>query len=292
MKRIVILVVAICCAAASTALADATMASAQQALKDQGFYYGEITGQKDADTTAAIRRYQIRNGLKITGDLSAETLKSLRIGGSSAPAGRPAPAPSATPRPAVPPPAPRATPDEEYDGSDLRADPDDDIDLEGSAPTTVDPRLRTMPPQQGYGPRVGEYEPRRFAVFDGTPYEIAPPEVQRDVIARAQSILARQGLYRTVVDGVYGPGTQFAVRAYQMRMGLEPTGAFDMETLASLDLLPRPQRRFDRRRVWPPPLIRGIFGERIYTPRVAAPRPATGLLFRGEQTAAQRTRYR
>ena len=42
---------------------DASISSVQQSLKDQGFYYGEITGKKDADTTAAIRRYQIRNGL-------------------------------------------------------------------------------------------------------------------------------------------------------------------------------------------------------------------------------------
>ena len=28
----------------------------QQALKDQGFYYGEITGDTNANLTAAIRR--------------------------------------------------------------------------------------------------------------------------------------------------------------------------------------------------------------------------------------------
>ena len=49
--------------------ADQTIERAQQALKDQGFYYGEITGDKsNADTTAAIRRYQIRNGLQVDGD--------------------------------------------------------------------------------------------------------------------------------------------------------------------------------------------------------------------------------
>ena len=47
----------------SLAWADPAVQSAQQKLKDGGFYYGEINGQKDADTTAAIRRYQIRNGL-------------------------------------------------------------------------------------------------------------------------------------------------------------------------------------------------------------------------------------
>ena len=63
--------------------ADQTVENVQQALKDQGFYYGEVTGQKDADTTAAIRRYQIRNGLQITGDLNDETLKALGVDSST-----------------------------------------------------------------------------------------------------------------------------------------------------------------------------------------------------------------
>src|ERR1700745_617965 len=62
--------------------ADDLTQNVQQALKDQGFYYGEITGTKDTDTTAAIRRYQIRNGLQITGDLNDETLKSLGVDSS------------------------------------------------------------------------------------------------------------------------------------------------------------------------------------------------------------------
>src|SRR5438270_5872712 len=64
--------------AATTLYADNSVAEIQQNLKDQGFYYGQITGQKDVDTTAAIRRYQIRNGLEITGELNDETLKSIR----------------------------------------------------------------------------------------------------------------------------------------------------------------------------------------------------------------------
>src|SRR2546426_5959225 len=67
-----------------SARADQMTQSVQQALKDQGFYYGEVTGDKDADTTAAIRRYQIRNGLQITGDVNDETLKSLSVDSSGA----------------------------------------------------------------------------------------------------------------------------------------------------------------------------------------------------------------
>src|SRR5436305_7495014 len=67
---------------AISARADDLIRNVQEALKDQGFYYAEITGTKDSDTTAAIRRYQIRNGLQITGDLNDETLKSLGVDSS------------------------------------------------------------------------------------------------------------------------------------------------------------------------------------------------------------------
>src|SRR3982751_5033390 len=83
----------------TSGLADQSISDVQQSLKDQGYYYGQITGQKDSDTTAAIRRYQIRNGLEITGELNEETLKSIRSnGGSNAQA---APAPSGTGAPPV-----------------------------------------------------------------------------------------------------------------------------------------------------------------------------------------------
>ena len=50
----------------------------QQTLKRQGFYYGAVTGEKNTETTAAIRRYQIRNGLQVTGELNDETLRSVK----------------------------------------------------------------------------------------------------------------------------------------------------------------------------------------------------------------------
>src|ERR1700730_5624462 len=77
--------------------ADDKIAGIQQSLKDQGFYYGEITGEKNADTTAAIRRYQIRNGLQITGELNDETLRSLRGNASASSQPTTTTTPSATP---------------------------------------------------------------------------------------------------------------------------------------------------------------------------------------------------
>src|SRR4030095_16650737 len=73
--------------------ADSTVQEAQQELKGQGYYFGQINGEKDADTIAAIRRFPIRGGLPITGELDEQTLRTLRSGtaSSSAPTNTPQP---------------------------------------------------------------------------------------------------------------------------------------------------------------------------------------------------------
>src|SRR6185437_11457972 len=63
--------------------ADPLVESVQQALKDEGFYYGEVNGDMNANLTAAIRRYQIRNGLQVTGELNDETLRSVKSSSNS-----------------------------------------------------------------------------------------------------------------------------------------------------------------------------------------------------------------
>src|SRR5213592_1203145 len=81
-RRIVYFIVALFVMGA--ARADQTVQSVQQALKDQGFYYGNVSGEKSAETTAAVRRYQIRNGLQINGEINPETLRSLNVSSNSA----------------------------------------------------------------------------------------------------------------------------------------------------------------------------------------------------------------
>lgn len=255
MRAFWIAMAAICCAAASSARADQTIASAQQTLKDQGFYYGEITGTKDADTVAAIRRYQIRNGLKITGDLSAETQKSLGLHGDTPSAATPAPQ-----RQQSVPPAPQNAPP---DTSDLRADQET---VPGFAPGQRGPGLVTPPTQQGDAAAPGAYAATP-GLFNGTPYQLAPGDVQRQVIIGAQKRLAQRGYYRSNIDGEFGAGTAFALRAFQTQFRLPPTGRFDMQTLAALGLLPGqrapgmapPGRRIYRPYAVPP--------ERLYVPQ-------------------------
>jgi peptidoglycan hydrolase-like protein with peptidoglycan-binding domain len=217
--------------------ADDAIASAQQALKDQGFYYGAITGRKDADTTAAIRRYQIRNGLKITGELNSETQRSLRATGT-------------TTAPRVPRPSSNATPE-------LREENEE----ESQAP----PEQYRRPPDFSspmYAPEPYRYRQETAGIFWGTPYETSLSDVQQRVVADAQMLLARRGYYRSDIDGIYGPGTAFALRAFQSRNGLSPTGRFDMPTLRALGLVPG---------------RRGPHGIRPFPPR-ALPRP----VYRGE----------
>ena len=238
MNRKLLVTALIFLAGCSLAWADAAIESAQQKLKDEGFYYGEINGKKDADTIAAIRRYQIRNGLQITGELNAETLRSLGL--SSKPAATPSTRPAHTPGPTPPgflqeTPAPKTTPAPRRPQSPEPPpqQPQPETDDDNTAPEPPPPRVETA------------------NVFGGTPYDAAPPQVQQDIISRAQIVLMRQGYYRDEIDGIYGPAMNFALRNYQARFGLQPSGRLDVETLASLSLLPEQRmtgpRRFHRR---------------------------------------------
>lgn len=50
---------------------------AQQRLKDLGFYEGQIDGIYGPETEAALREYQARQGLQVTGALTQETQQAL-----------------------------------------------------------------------------------------------------------------------------------------------------------------------------------------------------------------------
>jgi peptidoglycan hydrolase-like protein with peptidoglycan-binding domain len=217
--------------------ADQMIESVQQALKDQGFYYGEITGEKNANLTAAIRRYQIRNGLQVTGELNSETLRSLGIGPSASAQHVAKPAPSAR----------AGTSDPGNPSSSETA---------GSRPARVQPFANGPEDRQVYPSNPVTPGTSPGGLLTGTPYETAPVDVQRHVVVSAQIALARRGLYRGEIDGALGPALEFSLRAYQARTRLPVTGRLDLETLAALQLLPRPRAPvYDplRRHMRPPP---------------------------------------
>lgn len=204
----------------------------QTELKTQGFYYGEINGQSTAETTAALRRYQIRNGLEVTGTLNKETLEALGIAGASAriPQENPPPtAPRATPEPV------RRAPVEQADKDFLRRE-----ETKRGAPTFAptpspdadDPSV--VPPPAPLDPPSADFP----VLFADTPYATAPREVQEATLRRAQSILASRGFYRDPIDGAPGPATEEALLSYQRNLRLPLSGRLDLETLGSLRLLP------------------------------------------------------
>ena len=199
--------------------ADQLIERVQQALKDQGFYYGEVSGETSANLTAAIRRYQIRNGLQVSGELNNETLQSLGIDSSGSA--------HSTTKAASPSPAAPARPDEESPAETGNTTPAPPVQGFGSTP----------PDQQVY-PSNPMPHVSAGGVLAGTPFETAPPPIQRNVIVSAQIALARRGLYREEINGVYGPAMEFSLRAYQAQRQLAVTGRLDMETLAALRLLP------------------------------------------------------
>jgi Putative peptidoglycan binding domain len=89
-NRIVLLAVAIALAFAASIYADDyrpvdlqegwgpdNVRAVQEKLRDSGLYFGEIDGAYSSELAAALGRYQVRNGLLITGQLDAETGKAL-----------------------------------------------------------------------------------------------------------------------------------------------------------------------------------------------------------------------
>jgi peptidoglycan hydrolase-like protein with peptidoglycan-binding domain len=201
----------------------------QTELKTQGFYYGDLNGENTSETVAAIRRYQIRNGLEVTGTLTKETLDALGIGGAAP--REPAPAPT-TPKPR-PRAAPRSEPVESADKDFLRRE------------ETVRPAPQPAPPPTNYDPSVvappAPLNPPSAdfpVLFANTPYATAPREVQESTLRRAQAALSSRGFYREVIDGLPGPATEEALLSYQRSLRLPLTGRLDLETLSNLRLLP------------------------------------------------------
>jgi peptidoglycan hydrolase-like protein with peptidoglycan-binding domain len=227
------------------AVADDQLRNVQTELKSLGFYYGDVNGQTNAETTAAIRRYQIRNGLEVTGTLNQETLKAIGLESGKDAATK---VPVAKAAPVAPAPVEKKTPPanlrhnepvEENDRNFLRRD-----EANRRSPDAVAPLAPNQPMPPGDSSIVDPPAPldapsADFPVlFAGTPYASAPASVQQQTLRKAQSVLASRGYYRDVVDGLPGPATEEALLSYQRAQRLTLTGRLDLGTLGQLRLLP------------------------------------------------------
>jgi peptidoglycan hydrolase-like protein with peptidoglycan-binding domain len=279
-------------ALALTASADDQLRNVQTALKNQGFYYGDVDGQSTGETTSALRRYQIRNGLEVTGSLTPETLSALGL--VAAHKKQPASAPAAT---AQNPPSStnkgpvnirRDSTAEESDKDFLRKEEFKSAtnnqppppQYYNNAPQRAAPSYPSYPsysnvPPPAAIPRDNGIVPppapldapsADFPVlFAGTPYASAPPGVQRDTLRRAQSLLSVQGFYRDIVDGLPGPATEEALLTFQRAARMTLTGRLDLDTLNKLRLLPGtqgPGAQFGIEFRSPRHVFRGVWVER------------------------------
>jgi Putative peptidoglycan binding domain len=75
--RIALFAVSIGLGLVASVSANDNVRAVQEKLRDDGFYVGKIDGAYSTDLAAALSRYQIVNGLPITGQLDAETAKAL-----------------------------------------------------------------------------------------------------------------------------------------------------------------------------------------------------------------------
>ena len=224
MKKIALLLLL----SAASLCADELTKNVQTELKELGFFYAEVNGSTGPETTAAIRRFQIRNGYEVTGTLTKETLKGLGLGENDAPA-KPSPAPVKKDEPVH---LRRDQAVEESDRDFLLREAAKQRSVPDRDPSTVSPPAPLNPPPD---PSRADYS----HIFARTPYESAPAEVQVSTLRKAQSFLARGGFYRDLIDGQPGPATEEALLRFQRRQNLVMSGRLDLETLSAMSLLPR-----------------------------------------------------
>ena len=165
-------------------------------LRTRVFYYGQVDGEGGPETDAAVRRFQIRNGLEVTGKLNQQTISALHPGNGAG-------ADDSNTVEAVPPrdASPSAGDTEAQTPPPQVVEKDHDF-LRRHAEATPSPPDTTEPPpgdeadpdREAPAPPPLQAPPEAYTgFFRRTPYETAPLVVQRSTVHRAQVKLAREG---------------------------------------------------------------------------------------------------
>ena len=237
----------------ASANADDRLRDVQAALKTQGFYYGDITGTETPETIAAIRRYQIRNGIPVTGKMNDDTLAALGFAVKKAAVPATPPSPGPVPAPTFPAQNPPATHPDAQPAMPRPGEPITGLKKERALPPRDEPEEDVQPPPRRAIPGdIAIVEPpvpvpapvfTPFStMFRDTPYATAPRETQMGIVRRAQSFLTARRIYGGPIDGLAAAATSEAIFMFQERIGLRRTGRLDVETLAEMRLLPEPVR--------------------------------------------------
>ena len=174
----------------------------QVRLKALGYYKGNVDGDYGVATTEAVKAFQKANGLHADGVAGSGTFAKLydsKAVTARQAAATPTPRKTATPKPTRTP---------------------------TRRPVTAAPRRTATPLPPNTYIRVtnapkGDYATLRRG-YTGTP------------VTKMQTELKKLGYYTGNVDGVYGEGTESAVRAFQRANGLNVDGSAGPATLRLL----------------------------------------------------------
>ncbi len=215
----------------------------QSALSEAGFYFGTADGKMGDETRAALRRFQIRNGLDVSGEPSPETLAALKIQDGSGPA----PATQDEAQVAASAPAPSETSGQE------------------AAPASNESRAvapAEVAPVDDYAAPIVATRSPVHDFFGGTDLAEADSSEQSAAIESAQSKLVGLGYFRSAPDGLPGPETETALLRFQHANHLRLTGRLDADTRAALaEAAPGvPAKSFRRQENRPPGVVlRGVW---------------------------------
>ena len=239
----------------------AQISEIQRLLTKLGYYKGEADGKLGANTRAAIRNFERKTGLGVSGEVSPALADALRnaLTAQAVPAPTPPPAPSfgtAPPGPAASP-APAGWPGERraqvamiqkllLDTRFYTGETDGKI---GPATRTA---IRNFEKQSGMQ-QTGESTPelyvalQRYLEANKTPAAVGstatpdadkpaavsppaqpapdgwPPD-RRGQVRAIQKLLADLQLYLGDLDGKMGPGTRNSIRGFEKQAGLAETG--------------------------------------------------------------------
>lgn len=100
------------------------------------------------------------------------------------------------------------------------------------APSAPAPPPQYQPPPSNPAPTV---IPRSTPRIERTIPKPTPQDVSTMVV-RVQAALMRRGFYNGDIDGLLGPKTRAALRAFQQTEGIPQTGRMDIETLTRLGI--------------------------------------------------------
>jgi Putative peptidoglycan binding domain len=86
----------------------------------------------------------------------------------------------------------------------------------------------------GYSPYAYNYYPYSYGYYSRPVY--GAHSANSSVVVRVQERLARAGYYHSAIDGVAGPRTRSAIRAYERAHGLRVDGVISDQLLATMGL--------------------------------------------------------